>query len=145
MPTRIVVEAEIRLTEDRERVLRAVRNIVSPSSITITSTHRGELLVGEASSLEALLPLYQAIRAERILDAVRSALKKNKHGNSTYLLLHKQAAFAGKVSIVDSDRESPLGAIRLLIIRDDIDEVIDWLAPPTAKGRPLWEKPMPTP
>lgn len=144
MATKIVVEAEVRFTEDREKVVKAIRNIVDIESIRVVSTNRGELIIGESARLESLLPLYHAIRLERILDAVRSVLKRNKQGDSTYLLLHKQAAFAGKVSIVDSDRESPLGAIRLMITREDIDEVIDWLAPPTSRGKPLWEKPMPT-
>ncbi|MEM1873878.1 MAG: RNA-binding domain-containing protein [Acidilobaceae archaeon] len=143
MHTKIVVEVEIRLTEDKDKVLRAVKNIVDVETLTTTSTSKGEILVGEASSPRALLPLYQAVRAERILDAVRNALKKNRRENSTHLLLHKQAAYAGRISIVDSDRESPLGAIKLTIIRDNIDEIIDWLAPPTSRGKPIWEKPMP--
>ncbi|MEM0340343.1 MAG: RNA-binding domain-containing protein [Acidilobaceae archaeon] len=145
MPTRIVVEAEIRYTENRDKVIKAIKNLVDISSFTTIPSPRGEKAIGESSSLEALLPLHQAIRVEKILDTVRSVLKKNKREDSTHLLFHKQAAFVGKVSIVDSDRESPLGAIKLLIVRDNIDEVIDWLAPPTSRGKPLWEKPMLSP
>jgi hypothetical protein len=43
--------------------------------------------------------------------------------------LNKQAAVAGIVVIIEDESESPLGPIRVTIVCDELDNLIDWLAP----------------
>jgi predicted RNA binding protein with dsRBD fold (UPF0201 family) len=137
------VEAEVRPTEDPEKVARAVRNLVDVELKVVELPELYKLLVGESSSVDSLRRLHAALRQERILDAARSYMLKNRRGNSLELKLHKQAAYAGHISLVTYDDESPLGPIRVIIASDKINDIIDWLAPPTSQGRPIWEKPPP--
>jgi len=66
-----------------------------------------------------------------------------KRGDMLTLKLHKQSAYAGHISFISYDEESPLGPIILTIVSDKLSEIIDWLAPKTSHGRPLWEKEIP--
>ncbi|MEM0099678.1 MAG: RNA-binding domain-containing protein, partial [Desulfurococcaceae archaeon] len=70
-----------------------------------------------------------AIRIQQIEQAVRAYLYKRIENSTLVILIHKQAAFAGKVSLIDSDRESPLGPIRITITgtSNEIEEVIKFL------------------
>jgi predicted RNA binding protein with dsRBD fold (UPF0201 family) len=43
--------------------------------------------------------------------------------------LNKQAAAAGIVVIIEDESESPLGPIRITMVCDELDVLIDWLAP----------------
>ena len=137
------VEAEIRPTEDPEKVVRAVRNVVDVDLRVVELSEGYRIAVGESSNIESLKRLHLLLRQERILDAARAYMLRNRRGNSLEIKLHKQAAYAGHISLVTFDEESPLGPIRLLIVSDKIDEIVDWLSPPTSQGRPLWEKPPP--
>jgi predicted RNA binding protein with dsRBD fold (UPF0201 family) len=56
-------------------------------------------------------------------------LLDNRSSNSTWFLLNKQAATAGIVVVIEEDQESPLGPIRVTIDSDNLDTLIDWLAP----------------
>lgn len=137
------VEVEVRPTEDPEKVAKAVKNVLDVELKEMELSEGYRLLVGEAGSLDSLRKLYQALRVQRILDSARAYMLKNRRGSSLELRLHKQAAFAGHISLVTFDEESPLGPIRVLVVCDKVDELIDWLAPPTSQGRPIWEKPPP--
>lgn len=143
MPARVIVEVEVRPTEDRDKVLRAVLNIIDPETVRSEPVGKGEVLILEASSLAALAKLYYLLRQERILDAARGALKKGVQGDRLVFYLHKQALTQGKLSFVSGDHESPMGAVRVTIEHPDPKAVIDWLAPPTVRGQPLFEREMP--
>ncbi len=137
------VEVEARATEDQDKVARAVKNVfdVDPRVVELSEGYR--LLVAESSSIESLKKLHALLRQQRALDAARTYMLKNRRGSSLELKLHKQAAYAGRVSLLTFDEESPLGPVRVLIVSDKIDEIIDWLAPPTSQGKPLWEREAP--
>lgn len=137
------VEAEVRPTENSEKVAKAIKNVFDVELREVELSEGYRLLVGESGNLESLRKLYQALRAQRILDSARAYMLKNRKGSSLELRLHKQAAFAGHVSLVTFDEESPLGPIRVLVVCDKVDELIDWLAPPTSQGRPVRERPPP--
>lgn len=137
------VEAEVRPTEDPEKVVRAVKNLLDIELKVVELPEGYKLVVGESSSIDSLRKLHTSLRQERILDAARSYMLRNRRGTSLELKLHKQAAYAGHISLVTYDEESPLGPIRVIIASDKINEIVDWLAPPTSQGRPIWEKPPP--
>jgi len=102
-----------------------------------------KLIIIEDSSIEVLTKFYEIVRRQRILDTTRNVLLKNLRGNVIEVKLNKQAAYQGVISFVDSDAESPLGAITMLVSSKDINAIIDWLAPKTSHGRPLWEFSLP--
>lgn len=137
------VEAEARATEDPDKVARAVRNIFDVDLKVVELSEGYKLVVGESNSIESLRKLHALLRQQRALDAARAYMLRNRRGSSLELKLHKQAAYAGHVSLLTYDEESPLGPIKVLIVSDKLDEIVDWLAPPTSQGRPLWEREAP--
>ncbi|MEB3861813.1 MAG: hypothetical protein GSR84_06300 [Desulfurococcales archaeon] len=140
---RVVVEAEVRPTEDPDKVLKAVESFFTPDTVRVEDIGSTRILVAEAGSLRSLEKLHWLLRAERILDAARGMLRRGIQGEKLVFHLHKQAAYVGKLSFVSGDHESPMGAIRVTVEHPDPRQVVDWLAPPTVRGRPVFEKPVP--
>ncbi len=85
----------------------------------------GDTISGEAMDLERLAELF---RAQRIRDSAREILLGSVHGNRIVFRLSKQAAFAGKVSF---SSYSPLGDIVVTIEGEDIERLVDQVAPST--------------
>ncbi len=141
---KIRVEVEVRPTEDLEKVRKALLNVFEPGEIKVIERSKGyKLIVGESRSYRSLVKIHELIRRERIMDAARSILRKGVIGNMLVFKVNKQAALQGRLSFVESDSESPMGAITFIVETSNPYEVIDWLAPKTSMGKPLWEKDMP--
>ncbi len=140
----IRAEVEIRPTEDENKVIKALKNVVLTDNVRIVEAGRGyKIAIAESSDLTTLLKLYELLRRQRILDTARNVMLKNSRNGILTLQLNKQAAYQGVISFVDSELESQLGAITITITSDKLSEIIDWLAPRTAHGRPLWEREVP--
>ncbi len=139
----LTVTCEIRPTEDKDKVVKAVTNLFNLSKIEVIEDYPYDKLVGESDKIESLLKLHRLLRQERILDAFRNVLLNNKVGNTTEFKLNKQSAYVGRATLVTLDSESPLGPIVVRIVSDKIDEVIDWLAPKTVGGHPTQERGVP--
>jgi len=129
---RVIVEVEVRPTENEEKVKRAVLSIIRPTNLRIEELYEGfKLIRAECTSVECLEPLREIARRQQAEPALRSYLNKYRHGNKITLLLHKQAAYVEKLSLIDSERESPLGPIKLEIectSGEELKELIDYLA-----------------
>lgn len=139
----LTVTCEVRPTEDKDKVIKAVTNLFSLDRIEVIEDYPYSKLVGESSKVESLIKLHRILRQERILDTFRSVLLSNKVGNMTEFKLNKQSAYVGRATLVSLDSESPLGPITVKIVSDKIDEIIDWLAPKTVRGHPTEEKSIP--
>jgi predicted RNA binding protein with dsRBD fold (UPF0201 family) len=63
------------------------------------------------------------------MGVLRRMLTYNRITNTTWFFLNKQAAAAGIVVIIEDESESPLGPIRITMVCDELDVLIDWLAP----------------
>ena len=140
--TRIVVTAEIRPSEDEDKVKVAVANFFSFKSSNVEEG-KFRLFVAESDTLSSLSKFHRVLREERILDAARKYLRRGIEGDRLTFMIHKQAAYVGKITFVDSENESPLGPITYTVFHRDLEAVVDWLAPRTSRGRPLWDNPMP--
>jgi len=142
---KVKIEVEVRPTEDIEKVIKAVKNVLDVKDLDVVKGGLPEfyILTKEFDSLRPLTKLHQVLRRERILDAARSIFFKMSRRNILVIKIHKQAAYAGRLTFVTEDAESPMGPINIYIESSDIRKVIDWLAPKTAEGRPLWESEMP--
>lgn len=90
---------------------------------------RGSLLVAKAKGMDGLTKLYNLLRRERIRSAARRVLYDGMGEKIVVFYLNKQAAFVGHVSFSQAVGESPLGPIKVEILCDDPQEVINWLAP----------------
>lgn len=129
--TQLVVRAETPLnpSEDLEKVSTAVSNVID--DCIIDSKH-GKV-IGRSIGSEALNTIYKHVRSKAALGVLRKALLANRMGDATWFLLNKQAATAGTVALVENKKESPLGAIKVTIESDELDRVIEWLAPKVHK------------
>lgn len=140
---KIIVETEIRPTEDDEKVKKAVLSFFTPSSIRVEDRGRCRVLIAEANEPEALRKLHLKLREQRILDAARSMMMRWSGKDRVVFYLHKQAAFMDYITFCLPEGESPLGPIKVEVNEVDAKAVIDWLAPPTSKGKPLFERESP--
>ncbi len=131
-------------SEDKEKVLLALSNVFDYERIREEKEGYAVKLIAEADSLNALKKLHRLLREERILDSARKHLLSGIDGNTLTFMLNKQVAYIGKVVFADSEKESPLGPIKITVETKNPKAVVDWLAPKTARGVPLWENPMPT-
>lgn len=126
----ILVEAEIRPTEDVEKVKRAISTIIYLNSFNIEEITPGLRIIRvKCGLLNCLEPLKNTIRIQQIEPAVKAYLYKYRRGKELTMLFHKQAAYAGRISLVDTERESPLGPIKLEIrgTDEELTEIIHYL------------------
>jgi len=115
------LSAQLHPTEDKNKIAAAIRNIFPDAKLE--GEHE---FAGTASSLETFAEL---LKKQRIRDAARQTLRRGRTDNSTKFRLNKQVAFVGKVSF--SEEIHPLGDIEVTIIADDLQQVIDRVAPNT--------------
>jgi predicted RNA binding protein with dsRBD fold (UPF0201 family) len=121
----VTARAPILPTEDPKKVEKAVLSVF-PDGI-IESQER-EIVVRSAS----LDRFRQLIRNYRILDSTRKVLLRGMQPGSTSYSLHKQVAFVGKISFMEE--QNPLGRIEVTIEADDVEALIDEVAPVTING-----------
>ena len=122
------VETEINLTEDEEKVEKAVANVFDSVAVEIKPSYRGSVLVAEAEGREALVKFRRLLRVDRIRDAARKVFFGGLRGKAIRFCLNKQVAFAGHVSFCEEVAESPLGPLKVIIECEDPRLLIDWLA-----------------
>lgn len=141
---KIIVEAEVKATEDEEKVKQAILNIFEPESISIEKRFGRKYIIAKSENIESLRKLHSLLRRERILDAARKMMRRFSTQNQVIFFLNKQVAYVGHLSFCLPERESPLGPIRFEITCDNVKDVINWLAPPTSQGKPIFEREPPT-
>ncbi|MBN1678088.1 MAG: hypothetical protein JW880_06070 [Candidatus Thermoplasmatota archaeon] len=108
-------------TEDRDAVVRAIRNLFPDAEI------EGDVqIVAISKSLDAFGEL---LKRHKIRDAARKVMRRGMTGNTTHFRLNKQVAAVGKVSF--SEESHALGDIEVFISAADIESVIDSTAPNT--------------
>lgn len=117
----IRVSARCYPTEDKEKVVRAIKSIFPDASV-----QGEELLIAGASSIDMFAEL---LKRQRIRDAARRVMRRNMSGSSTKFRLNKQVAAVGKVSF--AEEEHPLGDIEVTISSDALESLIDSIAPNT--------------
>jgi len=143
---RIEVRVEIRPTESEAKVKKALMNLFDFDEIEVEEFKEIRFLVGKGKGAKCLSKLYEALRRQQILDAARQYLERGRELTGVRFYLHKQAAYAGKVSFCSFEYgESPLGAIVVYVETSDPDAFIDWLTPRTIDGKPIGERKPPDP
>ena len=113
-------------TEDKARVMGAITQLFPDAEIvgeeTLTATSTSVELFGEL------------LKRQRIRDAARKVMRRGIKGNSTSFRLNKQVAAIGKISF--SEESHALGDIEVIIESEDIEALIDSIAPNTrTEGR----------
>ena len=136
---KIRVEVPIYPTEDINKVKQAIENIMPDIDCKVEKIGKKTYLIGEMKGVKGLKLFHRLLRDQKILDTARSILKRSVSGNTIIFYLRKQAAFMGKIHFCDDYAETPLGPIVVQITTDEPHKVIDWLAPPTKRGQPIFE------
>lgn len=127
---KIIVEAEVRPTEDVEKVKKAVRNIFAGDIIIQDLGNNYKVVKGVSLTIESLKPLKNLAKTQQVEPALKNYLIKYRTTTSITLLLHKQAVYAGKLSLIDSEKESPLGPVKIIIEGDEneLEEVLKYFS-----------------
>jgi hypothetical protein len=127
-PVEIRAEAPVNPSEDPQKVIAAIENVVERCSAEF---RYGSRAVGRAQGTEALAKIYEQVRSRSAMGVLRRMMQDNRAGGSTWFLLNKQAAAAGIAALIEDEQESPLGPIRVTINCEELDSLVDWLAPET--------------
>lgn len=116
---RVVVKTICKPTENVDKVMKAMLNIFPDLQIE----QGDEELVGTTESLENMKEL---LEKQKIRSAARKVFRSSVEGNRLTLRLNKQVAFMGKVNFAE---KSPLGDIEVIVEDDNMEDLIDRLAP----------------
>jgi len=132
MSLEIKIIVDIKPTEDKEKILNAIKNIfgIAPSSFEELEPGKNDYLEFSTNDITLLNFFKLKIRERGIQIHVRNQLERNLIGNRTVLYINKQVATVGKVSLCESPYECPLGAIQLEISAStltELNQVITWL------------------
>jgi uncharacterized protein len=120
------IESAVNPSESPEKVLSAITNIFGECS---PEFKYGSLIVAGCFALGSLRIVYDQIRSRAAMGVLRRMLIDNRISNTTWFLLNKQAAAAGILVVIEDETESPLGPIRVKLVSDELDNIIEWLAP----------------
>ena len=138
MNINLTISAVLYPTESQEKVEAAIKKLFPDVELKLEQGFgTANRLTGSTIAIEGLKKLHELLRRQRILDTARSTFLKNKRGNAIEFELNKQVAYIGKVNFVEE--AIALGSIHVKIEAEEIDRLIDWLAPVTKDGKPIQE------
>jgi predicted RNA binding protein with dsRBD fold (UPF0201 family) len=117
----IRLRARCYATEDRDAVIRAIRNLFPDAEV------RGDSeIIATSGSVDEFGEL---LKRYKIRDAARKVMRRGLKGDTTRFRLNKQVAAIGKISF--SEEDHALGDIEVSMMADDIESIIDAIAPST--------------
>jgi predicted RNA binding protein with dsRBD fold (UPF0201 family) len=131
---KVHLEVDVNPTESEENVKKAVWNLFGDVPTELKPAPKGNTLTADAQGHEALSTLRNVLRRDQIRDASRKALFHGLRGDTFVFYLNKQVAYAGHVSFCEAEAESPLGPIKVTVQTPDPPQLVEWLAPRTAKS-----------
>jgi predicted RNA binding protein with dsRBD fold (UPF0201 family) len=137
----ITVKSQVHPTEDAGKVREAIENLLGKGTFDIEDHENFSEIVVPVITQEGLNFIRRLIQEKRIIDAVRVRLLGNFNDLelTTGLDFDKQAAFIGKIRLIDNTVESPpLGAVEIRMTFKDLPqfrEFLDWFSPRTKDGK----------
>lgn len=114
-------------SEDPEKVKTAILKVFPDAVLEVSE---GEI----KGTTDNLNKFARQIRKQEILDTTRTLLLKGMKGNTdrTLIRLNKQVAFMGRISF--SEERTILGTIKVIIEDDELEALIQDVAPETVDG-----------
>ena len=128
---KLKVETVLNPSEDPEKVKKCLLNIANGCKPILSEGH----IEATCTGLLSLHHIRVGVRSKSTLGVLGKLLEWNRKGNLTWFLLNKQAAYEDVISLIENYEESPLGPIRVTIISDSLDRVIEWLLSRTDKDK----------
>ncbi|MDD1775925.1 MAG: hypothetical protein LUP94_01065 [Candidatus Methanomethylicus sp.] len=140
MEAKVIVEAEVRPTEDEQKVAKSITNLTGSNSFKRIQQGRRLYLIQEGGEA-LLLQLRSMLRRERILDAARKVMTRgmDEEESKISFCLNKQVALSNHLSFCSREGESPMGPISFTVVSKDPKSLIEWLATRTFDGTPVDE------
>ncbi len=123
MNCEIHAKADVNPTEDLDKVMKAISNVIEYDEIEV-----GEDYINASGEIETIKNLRDELRERKIRGAARKMMMKGIHHDKISFNLSKQAALLGIPNFVDQNL-SPLGEIEVEIKFNDPIKFIDWIAP----------------
>lgn len=116
-------KAIVNPTENLNKVIEALSNIFDYDDLLITDDQ-----VTVTGSSSSLIRFKEFLEKRQIRDTARKILTNvlNHELDGIEFKISKQAAFAGRVNLVEDDL-SPLGEIDVIIYTENPEELICWL------------------
>ena len=112
-------------SEDPEKVKLAISNVM----VDAAYEYKDGSIKATSRNLRSLSRIQETIQSRRANRVYRRQMRFNTKGDTTWFYLNKQAALVNVIAICDEAEESPMGPIKMIIHSQDIEQVIDWLAP----------------
>ena len=123
--TQILLHADIRPTEDPDKVKQAIQNLFPDAQINIQDLK----LIAHSNTLDRFREL---LKRQRIRDSARSLFWKNCKGDTLVFKLNKQFAYMNKINFAVVNH--PLGEITVHITCDNPQDIIDHLTSKNKQG-----------
>lgn len=124
MSFKIKIFADIKSTEDPEKVKNSILNIFPDIKVE----EKDNEVIGYSEEEDVLSRFIELVYSDAIRDSVNMVLKEGTQGTKISFSMNKQAAFAGRVNL---SRVSPLGPIKVKINLENPYEYIDKIVPKT--------------
>jgi predicted RNA binding protein with dsRBD fold (UPF0201 family) len=125
IPFLLQVDAQIHPTEIEERVTAAITNIFPDIELQV----RTDWISSKTENWDDLLYFSELLEKQRVLDAARRMVLDHLSGNTTRFLLNKQAAYVGKINFCETEEESPMGPLFVVLSSEQINELLDRIVP----------------
>jgi predicted RNA binding protein with dsRBD fold (UPF0201 family) len=118
----VIVITPINLTEDVQKVVFAVKNVLPNTEPVISKNN----LYIKMNNFDRLRKIKDKIRSKKTLAVLQRILYNNYNMQSTWFLLNKQAAFSDAVVLVENENESPLGPIKITVNGCELERINEW-------------------
>ena len=132
----IRVETPLNNTESFEKIEKAIITLFFDAKCEVEEGGIKRRVIAELEGKKNLSILYNSFRNQKILDVARKMIFKGLVGDTFIIYFNKQAAYVGKIhfSLVDEEIRI-LGPIKVIVKSNDIEKLINYLAPETIKGK----------
>jgi predicted RNA binding protein with dsRBD fold (UPF0201 family) len=121
MKCKIEAETCVNPTEDQDKVIKALSNVFDYDKLEIEKNY--VIISGGCSTLAHLK---EFLEKKKIRDTARKIFFKGTTNNKIRFKLSKQAAYAGRINLVEENL-SLLGEIEVEIKTEDPEKAIEWL------------------
>lgn len=129
IPCKIEAYAAVNPSEDPDKVRLAISKVL----LTSNYEYKDGSIKATSRELSSLSNIQETIKRRRVNRTYRRQMRFNRNEETTWFYLNKQAAYVDVVAICEEAEESPMGPIKVILHSDDLDAVIDWLAPELIK------------
>ncbi len=122
---KIETYAAVNPSEDPEKIRAAVSNVI----LNTSCDYKDGSIKAVSRDLHSLSKIKETIQKRKVNRVYRRQIQYNTKGDTTWFYLNKQAAYVNVIAICDEAEESPMGPIKIIIHCEDLEKVVDWLAP----------------